>query len=254
MNLTSWTIYQENNGYITLQIRYNEKPGASSRDGDGHYRRKSPRQVNRDRERRRQWQSARHTEGFSQTNAEPRINANHDRGSTQTVVIEQTRDATNFVSDKMLEADVSTPSVTVMSPIVTISKTLALTVHDTPETGRHDGDNDTIPILLEISDISLQEDQSPESSLCADILSPVSKCSMNECNAPAVRHSPTLPDDDDAVGTPDDPVPDLSTSASLTDNDETVDDEPPTPWEPPPGFCWICWTDYPGLVCSKHPK
>ena len=60
--------------------------------------------------------------------------------------------------------------------------------------------------------------------------------------------------DDDAVSTPDDPVTDISTSASLTDNDETVDDEPPTPWEPPPGFCWICWTDNPGLVCSKHPK
>ena len=102
-NLASWTIYQENNGYITLKIRYNEKSGASSRDGDGHYRRKSPRQVNRDRERRRQWQAARHTEGFSQTNAEPRIIANHDQGSTQTVAIEQNQDATNFVSDKMLE-------------------------------------------------------------------------------------------------------------------------------------------------------
>ena len=39
-NLASWTNYQENNGYITLKIRYNEKPGTSS-----HYRRKSPRQV-----------------------------------------------------------------------------------------------------------------------------------------------------------------------------------------------------------------
>ena len=153
----------------------------------------------------------------------------------------------------MLE-DLSTPSVRVMSPIVTRSKTLALTAHVTPETGRHDGDNDVIPILLEISDISLQEDQSPASSLRADNLSPVSKCSTKECNSPVVLHSPTLSDDDDAVSTPDDPVPDLSTSVPLTDTDETVDDEPHTPWEPPPGFCWICWTDYPGLVCSKHPK
>ena len=63
---------------------------------------------------------------------------------------------------------------------------------------------------------------------------------MNECNSPAVLHSPTSPDDDAAVSTPDDPVPDLKTSASLTDTDETMDDEPP------PGFCWTRLTDFQG--------
>ena len=97
---TSWTIYHENTGSITLKIRYNEKPGASSRDVDGHYRRKSPRQVNRDRERRRQWHAARHAEGLSQTNATPQIQENHvaDQGSSQTVADQHRRNTTNSVS------------------------------------------------------------------------------------------------------------------------------------------------------------
>ena len=250
--LASWTIYHENTGSITLKNRYNEKPGASSREVDGHYRRKSPRQVNRDRERRRQWHAARHAEGLSQTNAAPQIQENHvaDPGSSQTVADQYRRNTTNYVCDKVVEDDVSNAQMTVLSPIATRSRTRALMAHDTPETGRHDCDNDTIPILLENSDTSLQEDNLAESSLIADTRSPISKCAEKHCISPTVLH--LTPD----VSTSDDPASELDTLSPLTDreSDGTVDNELGTPWEPPPGFCWTCWIDYPWMECPKHLK
>ena len=165
-----------------------------------------------------------------------------DQGSTQTVVEQHRRDTTNSVSDQVVEdglSDVSNAPMTVLSTIVTRSRTRALTAHDTPETGRHDCDNDNTPILLEITDTSLQEDKLAESSLVADtcIRSPVSKCADEHYTAPTVLHSPLTPDN---VSTSDDPVSDLDTPSPLTDteSDETADDKLCTPWEPPPGFCW----------------
>ena len=138
-------------------------------------------------------------------------------------------------------SDVSNEPMTVLSPIATRSRTRAVTAHDTPETGRHNCDNDNTPILLEITDTSLQEDKLAESSLVA--------------TSPTVLHSPSTPDN---VSTSDDPVSDIDTPSPLKDaeSDDTVDDELHvcTPWEPPPGFCWTCWMDFPGMDCPKHPK
>ena len=80
-----------------------------------------------------------------------------------------------------------------------------------------------------------------ELSLIADIRSTITKCADKHCISPTVLHS--TPD----VSTSDDPASDLDTPSPLTDreSDETVDNELCTPWEPPPGFCWTCWMDYP---------
>ena len=102
-----------------------------------------------------------------------------DQGSTQTVVEHHRRNTTPYVSEQVVEdglSDVSDAPMTVLSPIATRSRARAVTAHDTPETGRHDCDNNNTPILLEITDTSLQEDKLAESSLVADIRSPVSKC------------------------------------------------------------------------------
>ena len=94
---------------------------------------------------------------------------------------------------------------------------------------------------MTITDTSLQEDKLAESSLVA--------------TSPTVLHSSSTPDN---VSTADDTVSDIDTPSPLTDaeSDETVDDELRvcTPWEPPPGFCWTCWMDFPGMDCPKHPK
>ena len=56
-NLSSWSVYKENNGFITLKIRYSEVANLPNRVVEGHYRRKSQRQMDRDSERHRQWQA-----------------------------------------------------------------------------------------------------------------------------------------------------------------------------------------------------
>ena len=54
--LLSWTVYYETNGQISLKVRYQSSQKSANRDQeDVHYRKKSTRQQQRDRERSRAW-------------------------------------------------------------------------------------------------------------------------------------------------------------------------------------------------------
>ena len=57
--LSSWTIFKDNNGYISLKIRYKEGTNVQNCVTEDHFRRKSQRQVMRDRHRSQQWQASR---------------------------------------------------------------------------------------------------------------------------------------------------------------------------------------------------
>ncbi len=53
--MLSWCIFHEKNGTITVRIRYNSNKESTNHDNDTYFRRKSTRQVTRDRERTRRW-------------------------------------------------------------------------------------------------------------------------------------------------------------------------------------------------------
>ena len=58
--LLSWTVYYEQNGQISLKVRFQADKNAVSRDHeDVHYKRKSTRQVQRDRDRSHAWHKQR---------------------------------------------------------------------------------------------------------------------------------------------------------------------------------------------------
>ena len=58
--LLSWTVYYEKNGQISLKVRFQADKNAVSRDHeDVHYKRKSTRQVQRDRDHSHAWHKQR---------------------------------------------------------------------------------------------------------------------------------------------------------------------------------------------------
>ena len=50
-SLTSWSIYNENSGYISVKIRFKLATGAENHGAGLQYKRKSIKQANRDHER-----------------------------------------------------------------------------------------------------------------------------------------------------------------------------------------------------------
>ena len=57
--LSSWSVYNENSGWISLKIRYLEASCQANRYSNSHFRRNSQRQVNRDRARQQRWKASR---------------------------------------------------------------------------------------------------------------------------------------------------------------------------------------------------
>ena len=225
-NLSSWTVYKENNGYITLKIRYSEVTNPSNRVVEGHYRRKSQRQMDRDSERRRQWQVGhRADQGPSQTGdgQQEQTEQHAVQGPPQnTDSSPKKRHAAPPPSDAPL---VVKPA---LSPIMTRSKVLASTIDDTPEIARHNVNNDISPIL-EISVSSGLNSSFTEKQL--DVMSTTDNDSTE-------LHEPKRTED--------------GTIDAHTDSEADDIYETEAPWEPPPGFCWACWMDKMGSKCPKH--
>ena len=53
----SWTVFHENNGHITLRIKFMPTSNSVKRIEQPQFRRKSDRQVDRDARRSQQWRS-----------------------------------------------------------------------------------------------------------------------------------------------------------------------------------------------------
>ena len=60
--LVSWSIYQEKDGHISLKVRFVPVDDSAKRDSEEiHYKKKSARQVQRDRDRTLAWQQKQRT-------------------------------------------------------------------------------------------------------------------------------------------------------------------------------------------------
>ena len=62
-SLTSWSIYNENSGYISVKIRFKLATGAENHGAGLQYKRKSIKQANRDHERSKAWRATRQADG-----------------------------------------------------------------------------------------------------------------------------------------------------------------------------------------------
>ena len=119
--LSSWTIFKENNGFVSLKICYKEGTGALNCITDDHFRRKSQCQVMRDRHRSQQWQASR------------RSNTDGGQHSDQTdtplsvtavkVCVKENNDEAPTVSTTTEARDVEPLPVCAMSPAVTRRQT-----------------------------------------------------------------------------------------------------------------------------------
>ena len=56
-NLLSWSVFQEKSGQISVKIRFEAANDAVNHSADTHYHRKTPSQVQRDRERTAAWRA-----------------------------------------------------------------------------------------------------------------------------------------------------------------------------------------------------
>ena len=140
--LSSWSVYKENNGYISVKIRYMERPCEPNHNVNSNFRRKSQRQFNRDKARHQQWKESKRP--CSNVAAAERHLVQSD-----TAISDFSR---HGISSEPVTPEPAITKDTIdeplMSPVVTRSMAKAAITLDTPETVRHECST------VDISDVS----------------------------------------------------------------------------------------------------
>ena len=226
--LSSWTIFKENNGFVSLKIRYKEGTGALNCVTEDHFRRKSQRQVMRDRHRSQQWKASRrsNTDGgqhSDQTDTPLSVTA------VKVCVTENNAEAPT-VSTTTEARDVEPMPVCAMSPAVTRRQTRASRIQDSPEIARCD-DTDNVASLNMSSVSALNADASPfisdtlslEHDVMSDVTDPTTVASIQDLSDDMIDPDPS------AIEHTQDAASSASSSSIRCDTSE---------WEPPPGWCW----------------
>ena len=226
-SLSSWTVYKENNGYISLKIRYLEGSCETNRNSSGHFRRKSQRQVNRDRIRQEQWRASRQP-----------VTAEQHHPDQSAITVSDTPHALLITDIGCINIETH-QDIDSVSPAMTRSMTRAVPVTlDTPETMRHDdtGDSPTMDIstsYIDVNHVSRLDRVSSDTEVNSVHESSVDHDSCHESDTnPRSEHGDAP--DDSTDDDPDDIKPDKSQD-----------------WEPPPGWCWRCWFTEPD-TCDQH--
>ena len=258
--LSSWSVYSENNGYISVKIRYMEGPCEPNHDDrckvgskqtaagqqredprchniNSHFRRKSQRQFNRDKARHQQWkESKRPCSGVAA--------AERHLDQSDTAVSDNPRPA---ITSQPETTNQDNTDVSRVSPVVTRSMAKAMLVLDTPETVRHEHIDcsfmDSSALLcLDRTDMTLSP---AEASVTGD---PVSSDAEEDIIQDTDNNSVTRGDTDVVCDSGSHDV-----DHSLTNQDSTPPDavKMTSEWKPPPGWCWACWYNDPEK-CSKH--
>ena len=232
--LSSWSVYKENNGCISLKIRYTESSCETNHNSNSHFRKKSQRQVNRDRARQQQWKASRHTVAEE---------IHPDQSETDQSVIPETQSVSDLGCT--IRQDIAN-----VSPVVTRSMARAASqTLNTPETIRHHDMSDSP--TLDITMVSLDINQYSVSTVTG--LDSLNENSVSSHDSEA-EHGDDITQDDT---TQDDITQDDTTQDDTTHDDTTqdyTDDISPQAsreWEPPPGFCWDCWFNKPDR-CDQH--
>ena len=238
-SLSSWTVYQENNGYISLKIRYLEGSCETNHNNSGHFRRKSQRQVNRDRVRQEQWRASRQPVTAAQHHPDQSDITVSDTPHAPSITMITDIGCINIETHQDIES---------VSPAVTRSITRAVLVTlDTPETMRHDdtGDSPTMDIStssLDINHVSRLDRVSSDT----EVNSAHERISVDHDSCHGYDTDPRS----EHGGDPDD----ITQDAPDDNTDDYPDDIKPgksQEWEPPPGWSWSCWFAKPDK-CDQH--
>ena len=223
--LSSWSVFKENNGCISLKIRYTEGSYETNDNSNSHFKRKSQRQVNRDRARQQQWRASHQT-------------VDEEMHPDQSETVQSDTPQTPSVSDIARTITDIPQDISSVSPVVTRSMARAASkTLDTPETIRHHdmSDSPTLDtVSLDINHVSLSDTVSSVTEVGSlHDISATSHDSEAEYN-PRPEHVDDTTEDDISQDDPDDIKP------------EEIHE-----WEPPPGWCWACWLKKPD-TCEKH--
>ena len=263
--LSSWTIFKDNNGYISLKIRYKEGTNVQNCVTEDHFRRKSQRQVMRDRHRSQQWQASRrsNTDGGQHS----------DQTDTPLSVTEVKIGVIPSGDMAHIASKISCRDVPVCdtSPAVTRRQTRADRAQDTPEIARCD-DTDTVASFNMSSVSDLNADAWPFISdallLHHDVISGRSdtslppKCTYEDhshiydhnstdiCDTIKPQTITPTEDSDERIDRDSRVAQETLDAASPTSHSKVC---ATTEWEPPPGWCWACWMDINETgKCAKH--
>ena len=237
--LSSWSVYKENNGYISVKIRYMEGPCEPNHNVNSNFRRKSQRQFNRDKARHQQWKESKRS--CSNVAA-----AENHLVQSDTAISDYSR---HGIPSEPVTPEPAITKDTIdeplMSPVVTRSMAKAAIPLDTPETVRHD---DTACSTVDISDVPYLD--------MNDANFPVDDPMSSDTEADIIRYSDnnssnsSISDDTDVVRD--------SGSHDVDDPRVNHDSTPPyniksniTEWEPPPRWCLACWFKD-SEKCLKH--
>ena len=232
-SLLSWTVYYEKNGQISLKVRYQSSQKSVNRDQeDVHYKKKSTRQLQRDRERSRAWHKQKQA-----VNAESEGSKPPGVSSPMPVALQtrsKTRAASLCCTPENIRAS-STPDGHRVSDMIpdalpfcpvnsTACDTSLLCVHDIVDSPDRDKGEDTDPSSSGTVDDPIDE----ISSLCDNVSE--LDCSDSDSNTKS------------------------DNSLHETDsNAENIPKRDNTACKAKTIFCWMCWYYDQGTGrCKEH--